>query len=284
MWCYDRSYLIKEETIVNCIYTDKKMKNRITQLFDSKKKEILSVFYTAGFPTLNDTIQIAKSLETAGADIIEIGIPFSDPVADGPTIQESNKIALDNGMNLHLLIDQVKEIRKESKLPIILMGYLNPVMQYGIESFIKDASAAGVDGLIIPDMPLYEFEEQYQDLFRSANLCNTFLISPTTSEERIRKIDALSKGFIYAVSASSITGAKKDFTDEQVSYFHRLQRLKLGNPFLIGFGISDHATFSKASAYGAGAIVGSAFITLLKGAKDQRKEIESFVKQLKGLN
>lgn len=261
-----------------------KMKNRVTQLFNTKKKDILSVYYTAGFPALTDTVSIARLLENAGADLIEIGIPFSDPVADGPTVQESNKIALDNGMNVHLLIDQVKEIRKESNLPIILMGYLNPVMQYGIKSFIKDASAAGVDGLIIPDMPLYEFEEQYQDLFKAANLCNTFLISPTTSEDRIKKIDALSHGFIYAVSASSTTGAKKGFTDHQVDYFQRLQSLKLNNPFLIGFGISDHATFSKASSFGAGAIVGSAFITLLKGAKDQRKDIESFVKKLRGLN
>jgi tryptophan synthase alpha chain len=258
------------------------MKNRITALFAKKKKEILSVYYTAGFPALHDTVPIAITLEGAGADIIEIGIPFSDPVADGPTIQQSNKVALDNGMNLHLLIDQVKEIRKTSDLPIILMGYLNPVMQYGVEKFIKDASGAGIDGLIVPDMPLYEYEEQYSKLFEAANLCNTFLISPTTSDERIRKIDNATQGFIYAVSASSTTGAKKDFTSEQVTYFKKLQSLKLANPFLIGFGISDQATFSRASEYGAGAIVGSAFITLLKESKDQKKDIESFVKNLKG--
>jgi tryptophan synthase alpha chain len=258
------------------------MKNRITDLFNNKKKEILSVFYTAGFPALNDTVPIALNLEKAGADIIEIGIPFSDPVADGPTIQQSNKTALDNGMNLHLLIEQVKEIRKEVKIPVILMGYLNPVMQYGVEKFVKDAARAGVDGLIIPDMPLYEYEEQYRELFRSENLCNTFLISPTTTEERIRKIDAASHGFIYAVSASSTTGAKNDFTADQVTYFRRLQELQLNNPFLIGFGISDHATFSRASAYGAGAIVGSAFISLLKESKDQKKDIDAFVKKLKG--
>jgi tryptophan synthase alpha chain len=257
------------------------MENRITKTFNGKKKDILSVYYTAGFPALNDTASIAVSLEKAGADIIEIGIPFSDPVADGPTIQQSNKVALDNGMNLRLLMDQVIEIRKQVTLPIILMGYLNPVMQYGVEKFVKDASNAGVDGVIIPDMPLHEFEENYRDLFRRENLCNTFLISPTTSEERIRKIDAASKGFIYAVSSSSTTGAKKDFTADQVTYFERLQAMKLTNPFLIGFGISDQTTFTRACSYGSGAIVGSAFVTLLKESTDQKQDIEKFVKGLR---
>lgn len=256
--------------------------NRINQLFAKQNKKILSVFYTAGFPKLNDTAAIAVQLEKAGADIIEIGIPFSDPVADGPTIQESNKTALDNGMNLHLLIEQVKEIRNTATLPIILMGYFNPVMQYGVEQFVNDATAAGVDGVIIPDMPLDEFTSSYKDIFQRAQLSNTFLISPTTSDERIRQIDGASDGFIYAVAASSTTGAKSDFSETQLMYFEKIKNMKLRNPFLIGFGISNHATFSKASQYSAGAIVGSAFVQLLKASTDFEKDIHTFVKQLKG--
>lgn len=255
--------------------------NRIQKLFTEKKNSILSVFYTAGFPKLNDTIEIAQQLEKVGADIIEIGIPFSDPIADGPVIQESNKIALDNGMTVKILLEQVKEIRATVKLPIILMGYLNPVMQYGIEKFCADASAAGVDGMILPDMPMDEYQTEYKSLFESHGLSNTFLISPTTSEKRIRQIDDATNGFIYAVSASSTTGAKKGFDDKQVDYFKKLKSLKLENPFLIGFGISNHETFSKAGEYASGAIVGSAFITLLKGSNDFKLDIQKFVSMLK---
>jgi tryptophan synthase alpha chain len=257
------------------------MTNRINKLFKAKDKNILSVFYTAGFPKLTDTIIIAQQLEKSGADIIEIGIPFSDPLADGPTIQASNKVALDNGMNLHLLIEQVKEIRKTVSIPIILMGYLNPVLQYGVEKFMKDASRAGVDGFILPDLPLDEYLNSYKDMVESNGLTNTFLISPTTSEERIRKIDNATNGFIYAVSSSSTTGAQQGFSVEQQKYFKKLQDMKLSNPFLIGFGVSNQSTFHTVCDYAAGAIVGSAFINLLKDSKDIPSSISQFVKSLK---
>jgi len=255
--------------------------NRIQKTFSEKKNNILSIYYTAGFPSLNDTVPVAQYLEQAGADIIEIGIPFSDPVADGPTIQASNKTALDNGMTTKLLLQQVKEIRKNVTIPIILMGYFNPVMQYGVEKFVRHAAEAGVDGLILPDLPFLEFEENYKDMFASADMGNTFLISPTTSEERIRKIDQASNGFVYAVSSSSTTGAKSGFSPDQITYFDQLKKLNLKNPILIGFGISDYATFSKAAQYGAGAIVGSAFVNLLNTSRDLKTDIASFVKSLK---
>ena len=257
------------------------MKNRIKDLFESRKDNILSVFYTAGFPTIESTQLIAETLAKAGADIIEIGIPYSDPIADGPTIQESNTVALKNGIKLSLILNLVKDIRKTVNVPIILMGYVNPVMQYGIERFAKDAAEAGVDGVILPDLPMAAYLNEYKALFESVNLSNTFLISPTTSDERIRKIDSVTDGFIYAVSASSITGAKGNFTEDQITYFKKLKDMKLKNPFLIGFGISNHDTFSTASSYGAGAIVGSAFINLLKESKNVTADVASFVHSLK---
>jgi tryptophan synthase alpha chain len=256
------------------------MKNRITTLFDSKKKNILSVFFTAGFPALNDTVSIARELEAAGVDMIEIGIPFSDPIADGPTIQESNKIALDHGMKVSLLLKQVAELRPLVKMPIVLMGYLNPVMQYGIEKFCKDAVHAGADGLILPDLPVEEYVTHYKAFTESLNLSVSFLISPTTSEKRIRQIDSLSTGFIYAVSSSSTTGAKIEFSNEQCVYFKKLQSMQLKHPFLIGFGISNKKTYSQACDYAAGAIVGSSFITALKASKDLRADIPQFIQSL----
>lgn len=257
------------------------MESRIKELFKSQKGNLLSVYYTAGFPNLNDTRTIAIALERSGADIIEIGIPFSDPIADGPTIQESNKIALDNGMNVHLLLQQIQQIRKSVRLPIILMGYLNPVLQYGFEKFVKEAARVGVDGLILPDLPVDEYLVLYKKMVDENGLTNTFLISPTTSEERIRKIDAVTNGFIYAVSSSSTTGAQKGFSTEQESYFKRLQDMKLENPFLIGFGVSNHETNATVSKYSSGAIVGSAFINLLKDSTDLESDITRFITGLR---
>ncbi len=257
------------------------MQNRINELFERKKKNILSLFYTAGFPTLHDTKAIAEYLQSSGVDMIEIGIPFSDPIADGPTIQESNKIALDQGMTLEVLIKQVRALRSTVKMPIVLMGYFNPVMQYGVEKFFRDASDAGVDGLILPDLPLDEYVNDYKTLAEELNLSVSFLIAPTTSEARIRQIDSISSGFLYAVSSSSTTGAKHEFSEEQVSYFKRLQSLKLKNPFLIGFGISNSKTYSQACEFAAGAIVGSSFITMLKSCKDFSVEIKNFVGSFK---
>lgn len=256
--------------------------NRIEELFSKKKQNILSVFFTAGFPSLNDTETIALSLQQAGVDLIEIGIPFSDPIADGPVIQQSSKQAIDNGMTLKLLLEQVRELRKQVSIPIILMGYLNPVMQYGMEKFFTDAANAGVDGLILPDMPLDEYESVYKQSMEQAGLRNIFLISPTTSEARIRKIDEATNAFIYAVSSSSTTGAREGFQTEQIQYFERLKKLNLKNSFLIGFGVSNANTFSTACAYGAGAIVGSAFINMLKQSNDIPADIQNFVFLLKG--
>lgn len=255
--------------------------NRIEELFKKKKQNILSVFFTAGFPSLNDTGTIALSLQQAGVNLIEIGIPFSDPIADGPVIQQSSKQAIDNGMTLKLLLEQVRELRKQVHIPIILMGYLNPVMQYGMEKFFTDVAHAGVDGLILPDMPFDEYESVYRQSMETTGLRNIFLISPTTSEARIRKIDQATNAFIYAVSSSSTTGAREGFQTEQIQYFERLKKLNLKNSFLIGFGVSNANTFSTACAYGAGAIVGSAFINMLKQAQDISSDTQEFVSSLK---
>jgi tryptophan synthase alpha chain len=254
--------------------------NRLQKLFADKPHRILSIFYTAGYPALDSTVPIAQALEKAGANMIEIGIPFSDPVADGPTIQESNKQALENGMNLRLLLEQVKEIRKSVNIPVILMGYLNPVLQYGIEAFARHAAAAGVDGLILPDMPMDVYLSEYKTLFEAEGLSNTFLVSPTTSDDRIRKIDAVTESFIYAVSASSTTGAKREFSQDQLAYFEKLKGMGLRNSFLIGFGISNNSTFEQASTYASGAIVGSAFINCLKTSADIQSDTVQFVKQI----
>ena len=257
--------------------------NRISALMTSRKKGILSVFFTAGFPSLDKTVQIACALEKAGVDLIEIGVPFSDPVADGPVIQESNKVALENGITVSLVLEQLAEIRRRINIPIILMGYVNPILQYGFEKFCTDASKAGADGLILPDLPLDVYERKYKSAVSDAGLLNILLISPTTSDERIRKIDSASEGFIYAVAASSTTGVREGFAAEQVDYFNRLNSMQLRNPLLAGFGISNSETFQTACKYTAGAIVGSAFIKMIKDSTNIEVDVKSFVKNLKGI-
>lgn len=256
------------------------MNNRINQLFESKKENILSVYFTAGFPQLNDTVKIIQELEKNGVDLIEIGMPFSDPTADGPTIQRSSEIALKNGMSLKLLFEQLKDIRKSVNIPLILMGYLNPVYQYGIEAFCKKCAEIGIDGTILPDLPLDEFDTEYRKYFEANNLHNILLITPQTSEQRIRQIDEASEGFIYMVSSSSTTGAGKKVEDFHLDYFERVKNMNLKNPRLIGFGISDQATFSNACKYAQGAIIGSAFVTVIKSSADLEKDIDVFVKSI----
>ena len=254
------------------------MKNRITSLLERKDKNILSIYFTAGYPELSDTRKIIIELEKYGADLIEIGIPFSDPVADGPVIQRSSEIALKNGMTLHLLFEQLKEIRKSVKVPLILMGYLNPVMQYGIEAFCKKCRETGVDGTIIPDLPIEIYEEEYKAIFEENSLCNIFLITPQTPDERIRKIDKASTGFVYMVSSSSTTGIKGSADKDQIAYFERISKMNLRSKRLIGFGISDKASFENASAYANGAIIGSAFIKALSGEEPVESKIKTFVR------
>ncbi len=259
------------------------IKNRIENLFRQKKERILSVYFTAGFPAIHDTARIINYLDQSGADIIEVGIPFSDPVADGPTIQESNKVALINGISLQMIFDQLKDIRKEVKIPIILMGYINPVLQYGIEAFCKKCSEVGVDGLILPDLPMQEYIKDYKLIFEEYGLLNIFLITPQTSEVRIREIDGNSKGFIYMVSSASTTGAKTGISSDQVAYFERIKSMKLKNPNLIGFGISNKETFDQACVHASGAIIGSAFIDLLSNTNNMKKDITGFIKSVKGI-
>lgn len=251
--------------------------NRIDELFKQKKERILSIYFTAGFPKLGDTLTIMEAIEAAGADIIEIGVPYSDPIADGPTIQESNNQALKNGMTLKLLFEQLTELREKVSIPVILMGYLNPVVQYGMEAFCKKCQEVGIDGLILPDLPMKQYLSEYKKLFDAYDLRNTFLISPQTAEERIRQIDQHTDGFIYMVSSASITGAKKDVTPEQVAYFERVKAMELNNPRLIGFGISDKPSFLTASAHSHGAIIGSAFINVLRESEDLKKDIYEYI-------
>ena len=256
--------------------------NRIDELFSRKKEGVLNIYFTAGYPHLEDTTRIILALDKSGVDIIEIGMPYSDPMADGPTIQESGSQALRNGMTLDVLFEQLKDIRKQSQVPLLFMGYLNQMMQYGVDHFLEACKLAGIDGLIIPDLPVDIYETELKDKVEAAGLHIIFLITPQTSESRVRKIDALAKGFVYMVSNASITGAKSEITQSQLDYFERIKAMNLKNPRLIGFGISTHETFMQACTYAEGAIVGSAFIKQLGNAENGLEHtISNFVHQLK---
>ena len=233
--------------------------NRIQAKLQEDKK-LLSIYFTAGYPNLNDTVTTIENLENNGVDMIEIGLPFSDPLADGPTIQASSTQALHNGMTSTVLFEQLKDIRKTVSIPLVLMGYFNPMLQFGVEAFCEKCQEVGIDGLIIPDLPVEVYHEEYKAIFERYGLLNIFLITPQTSESRIRYMDSISEGFIYMVSSASTTGSQSGFGNEQTDYFKRIADLQLTNPQIIGFGISDHETFSQATHYAKGAIIGSAFI------------------------
>jgi tryptophan synthase alpha chain len=237
--------------------------NRIDKLFKEKKENILSVYFTAGYPKSDDTIEVIKTLEKNGVDLLEIGVPFSDPMADGPVIQASGNKALRNGMSLKKLFSQLKNVRAEASIPLVLMGYLNPIMQYGFENYCKSAAECGVDGLIIPDLPFSEYMESYKSIAEKHGLHMIMLITPETSEERIKLIDQNTSGFIYMVSSASVTGVRNSFSETNLNYFRRVNKMNLQNPRLIGFGISNKETFEAACQESSGAIIGSKFISLL---------------------
>ena len=255
-----------------------KIMNRINQKLQEDKK-LLSIYFTAGFPQLKDTISIIQELEKNGVDMIEIGLPFSDPLADGPTIQESSTIAIENGMTTSLLFEQLKDIRESVQIPLIIMGYFNPMMQFGMEKFCQKCAEVGIDGLIIPDLPLFVYETEYKAIFEKYNLKNIFLITPQTSSERIQQIDTISDSFIYMVSSAAVTGSLSGFVAEQMDYFERISALNLKNPQIIGFGIKDKETFQQATKHQKGAIIGSAFINFLK--KNPISMISKFVHKIK---
>lgn len=251
---------------------------------DLIKKQIpsnkLSIYYTAGYPKLNSTLEIAELLEVSGVDFLEIGIPYSDPVADGPIIQESSSKALQNGMSIKVLFEQLTLLRNKINIPVFLMGYFNPVLQYGVERFCEKCEEVGINGVIIPDLPLYEYKELYQEVFQKYNISNVFIVTPQTSEERIREIDSLSNAFIYLVSSSATTGKNLKISNESNTYFQRLRAMNLKTPIVIGFGISNHEAFTHACQYADAAIIGSAFVRLLK-EENYKEIIPEFIKNIK---
>lgn len=256
---------------------------RIEELFKKKKERVLNVYCTAGFPQLDSTVTVLKALQENGADMVELGMPYSDPLADGPIIQHSSSIALQNGMKIKKLFEQLNNFRKSPSfggvgevLPVILMGYMNPILQYGFERFCADAAAVGIDGLILPDLPEYEFETEYGAIIKKHGLDFIFLITPETSEERVKKLDELSSGFLYAVSSSSTTGSDKNMVDV-TAYLQKIKNLKLKNPVLVGFGIKDKQSFEAACETANGAIIGSAYIKALENAKDVEAATKNFL-------
>lgn len=254
--------------------------NRIDQLFQQKSKNVLSIYFTAGFPELHSTSLIIELLASSGVDMVEIGIPFSDPLADGETIQKSSQKALENGISLSLIFSQLQNIRSKVQIPLILMGYLNPILQFGVEKFCQACAQVGIDGVILPDLPLQEYQSEYKDIFEKYGLYNIFLITPQTSSTRIQQIDCASRGFIYLVSQATTTGTKTGIGKEQESYLARIKAMNLKNPLLVGFGISDKENFQKACQYTHGAIIGSAFIKYLEQHTNLHQSIPAFVRKI----
>ena len=256
------------------------MNNKLTQLFQQKNKNLLNVYCTAGYPKLSSTIEVLFALQENGVDMIEVGMPYSDPIADGPVIQQSNMVSIENGMTIELLFEQLNSVKNTITVPLIMMGYLNPVLQYGLEKFCEDAAAAGIAGIILPDLPMYEYEELYVPLFKKHKLCFIFLITPQTSEERIKKADKLSSGFLYAVSSSSTTGSNLN-KEDKTAYFEKIADIKLKNPLMIGFGINNRATFDTACNYASGAIIGSAYIKALTENNDINASTANFIQTVR---
>lgn len=256
--------------------------NRINQLFNEKKTPVLSLYFCAGTPVLNGTADVIRTLEKKGIDMIEIGIPFSDPMADGPVIQDAATKALRNGMTLKLLMSQLKDIRKDVRIPLVFMGYLNPIMQYGFERFCQDCQTCGIDGVIIPDLPFKDYQQEYRPIAEKYDIKVIMLITPETSEERIRQIDRHTDGFIYMVSSAAITGAQKDFNEQKQAYFKRIEAMNLQHPRMIGFGISNRQTYEAAVSHAAGSIIGSKFVTLLEEEQgDAGKAVDRLLEALK---
>jgi len=252
---------------------------RLQKVFDQKKEGVLNVYYTAGYPVLDSTVSLMKTLQDEGVDIIELGMPYSDPLADGPVIQESSLVALKNGMSISTLFDQLKDFRKSIQTPVILMGYMNPILQYGFEKFCRDAAAVGIDGLILPDLPPFEFESNYCKVIKECGLDFIFLVTPETSVERVKFLDNLSSGFLYAVSSSSTTGKEKNMHNV-VEYVDRLKTYQLKNPIMVGFGIKDKSTFEMLKGHANGGIIGSAFIKALDSANGYSTSAISFIRSI----